>query len=185
MRFRFWIFITIGIFIIGIAAGIMVSIAMPAGIIDIFSEQLQAFDELGSSLGPFQISTLIFIFFKNALALLLSFAFSPLLCLLPLLAILLNSALISFISVLVVEEESLAYLLAGLLPHGIFEIPAFVIGEAAALSFGVATILALFSRNSGMSLQNVFKRNLKYLLLAMVLLVPAAIMETYVTPLLL
>jgi len=185
MRFRFWIFITIGLFIIGIAAGIMVSIAMPAGIIDIFSEQLQAFDELGSSLGPFQISTLIFIFFKNALALLLSFAFSPLLCLLPLLAILLNSALISFISVLVVEEESLAYLLAGLLPHGIFEIPAFIIGEAAALSFGVATILALFSRNSGMSLQNVFKRNLKYLLLAMVLLVPAAIMETYVTPLLL
>jgi len=185
MRFRFWIFITIGLFIIGIAAGIMVSIAMPAGIIDIFSEQLQAFDELGSSLGPFQISTLIFIFFKNALALLLSFAFSPFLCLLPLLAILINSSLISFISVLVVEEESLAYLLAGLLPHGIFEIPAFIIGEAAALSFGVATILALFSRNSGMSLQNVFKRNLKYLLLAMVLLVPAAIMETYVTPLLL
>jgi stage II sporulation protein M len=83
---------------------------------------------------------------------------------------------------MVVREKSLSFLLAGLLPHGIFEIPALIIGEAAALSFGVAMIVALFTRDRGNRLLPRFKANLKYLLIALALLVPAAIIETFVTP---
>ena len=94
-----------------------------------------------------------------------------------------NGLLISFISVIVVQKKSLGFLLAGMLPHGIFEIPALIIGEAAALSFGAMVITALISRKRRTLLLPNLKQNLKYLLIAFVLLVPAAIIETYVTPL--
>jgi len=84
---------------------------------------------------------------------------------------------------LVVQEESLGFLLAGILPHGIIEIPALIIGEAAALGFGVSLIIALFTGNRSKMLLPAFKTNLKYLIVALALLVPAAIIETFITPL--
>ena len=97
-------------------------------------------------------------------------------------ALTVNGWLISFISVAVVQEESLGVLLAGLLPHGIFELPALIMGEAAALSFGALTIVALVSKKKDLLLPGL-KQNLRYLLIACALLLPAAIIETYVTPL--
>jgi stage II sporulation protein M len=72
-----------------------------------------------------------------------------------------------------------------LLPHGIFELPALIIGEAAAFSFGTAAILALFKKERRNLLLPNLKQNLIYLLIAFALLLPAAIIETFVTPLLL
>lgn len=185
MSYRYWVLIASGLFIIGIGAGMVISATMPDGIGELFSEELSSLEEIGTILRPFQPATAVFIFLKNVLALAFSFIFSPVLCLLPILALLLNGSLISFVAVIVAQEESIGFLLAGLLPHGIFEIPAFIIGEAAALSFGVATIIALFSRGRRNLLVPVFKENLRYLMLAIILLVPAAIIETFVTPLLL
>ncbi len=183
MRYKLWILIAVGLFVVGIVAGLIISATMPAGIVDLFSEELSALEELGTIFVPFQATTAVFIFFKNVSALLFSFIFSPILCLLPILALVLNGSLLSFISVIVVQEESLGFILAGLLPHGIFEIPALIIGEAAALSFGAMVIIALISRKRRSQLLPNLKQNLKYLLLAFALLVPAAIIETFVTPL--
>lgn len=184
MRFRFWVIIAAGLFVIGIVAGIIVTAARPDAISVLFSEQESVLEDIVGFLDPYQVTTLFFIFFKNAAAVVVSFLFSPFLCLLPLVALLFNSVFISYISIAVVQEESLGFLLAGLLPHGIFEIPALIIGEAAALSFGVAMIVALFTRDRGNRLLPKFKISLKYLLLSLALLVPAAIIETFVTPLL-
>ena len=84
---------------------------------------------------------------------------------------------------MVVEEESLGVLLSGLLPHGVFELPAIIIGIAASLSFGAAAMEAVVNREKRAQLLPSLKQNSKYLLLALALLVPAAIMETFVTPL--
>jgi stage II sporulation protein M len=183
MRFRFWVIIAAGLFIIGILAGIAIRNTMPADIADIFSGQETTLSDIATSLGASHVAILIFIYFKNALALVFSFLFSPFLCLVPVLALLFNSAFISYISIEVIQKKSLGFLLAGVLPHGIFEIPALLIGEAASLSFGVATIIALFSRGRRDYLRNSFKENFKYLLISLALLGPAAIMETFVTPL--
>ncbi len=183
MRYKLWVLIAVGLFVVGIVAGLVISATMPAGIVGLFSEELSTLEELGTIFVPFQATTAIFIFFKNVSALLFSFIFSPILCLLPILALVLNGSLLSFISVIVVQEESLGFILAGLLPHGIFEIPALIIGEAAALSFGAMVIIALISRKRRNRLLPNLKQNLKYLLLAFALLVPAAIIETFVTPL--
>jgi stage II sporulation protein M len=182
MRFRFWVLIAGGLFVIGIGAGIAAATVMPDGIAGFFSEQASALGDIGDFLGPFSLTMLAFIYIKNTLVLVVSFPFGPFLCIVPVIALLFNSAFLSYIAAMVVREKSLSFLLAGLLPHGIFEIPALIIGEAAALNFGVAMIVALFTRDRGNRLLPRFKANLKYLLIALALLVPAAIIETFVTP---
>ena len=179
MTYKKWIFIAIGLFVLGMASGL----AVPVSISDVLAEDLEALKQLAAMLAPFKISTAAFIFLKNVSALIFSFIFSPVLCLLPVLALTVNGWLLSFISAAVVQEESLGLLLAVLLPHGIFELPALIIGEAAALSFGAMAIVALISKKRRSQLSPNLKQNLKYLLLAFALLLPAAIIETYVTPL--
>ena len=151
---------------------------------DFLIEDISLLKELAAALAPFKISTAVFILGKNLFALLVSFIFSPFLCVMPIIALLLNGWLLSFISALVVQERSLGFVLAALLPHGIFEIPALIIGEAAALSFGVAAMMALVSPEKRELLLPNLKQNLRYLIVAGVLLVPAAIIETFITPLL-
>ena len=179
MKYKKWIYVATGLFGIGMALGL----ALPVSIGDLLAEDIAALQELGAMLEPFKITTAMFIFLKNTSALLLSFIFSPVLCLLPILALTVNGWLLSFVSVAVVKEESITLLLAGLLPHGILEIPALIIGEAAALSFGTIAIIALISKNKRSLLLPGLKENAKYLLLACVMLLPAAIIETYITPL--
>jgi stage II sporulation protein M len=183
MRFRFWVIIAAGLFIIGILAGMAVRNTMPADVTGFFSEQETSLSNIATSLRTSPLAILIFIYFKNALAVIISFLLSPFLCLVPVLALFFNSAFISYVSIEVIQEKSLGYLLAGMLPHGIFEIPAILIGEAASLSFGVATIIAVFSRARSEKFRTGLKENFKYLLISLALLAPAAIMETFVTPL--
>jgi stage II sporulation protein M len=179
MSYKKWIFIAVGLFAIGMAIGL----AMPTNIAGLLTEDLAAIEALASILGPFQVTTVLIIFLKNVSALLVSFLFSPLLCLVPILALTVNGWLLSFVSVIIVQEESLGLLLAGLLPHGIIELPALIIGEAAALSFGTMTIVALIAKNKRNQLLPNLKQNLRYLVIAFALLLPAAIIETYITPL--
>jgi stage II sporulation protein M len=58
------------------------------------------------------------------------------------------------------------------------------LGEAAALSFGAAVMLTLLKKERVDLLLPSLKRNLIYLAIACALLLPAAIIETYITPLL-
>ena len=219
VKFRIWVFIAIGLFGIGIVLGL----AATGVIAELLSEEIAALEGLASILGPFKISTAVFILIKNISSLLLSFIFSPVFCLLPILALIMNGGLLSFVSAAVLQEISLGFLLAALLPHGIFELPAIIIGEAAALSFGAMAVVLLFRH--GWSLVSSFvikgkarillipalltivgifpsiiilallnpqtrpivienlKRNAWYLVVACLLLVPAAIIETFITPL--
>jgi len=181
MNYKKWIFIAIFLFGIGLAFGL----ATPISIINLLSEDISALQELSDILVPFKFLTVILILANNVSVLLLSFALSPIFCLMPILALTVNGWLLAFISAVVIQEESLGFVLAGLLPHGIFELPAFILGEAAALNFGAMVIIALFKKEKRNLLLPGLKQNLKYLMVALTLLVPAAIIEIYVTPLLL
>ena len=165
------------------AIGLIFGLYPPAFLADLISESLVALEELGTTLEPSTLTMLVAIIFKNSLAILVSFAFSPLLCIIPIMTLVLNGSIISFVSAGVVGEKSLGFLLAGVLPHGIIELPALIIGLAASLSFGTMVVWSLFSKEKRSILVPTFKRDLKYLLIALALLVPAAIIETFVTPL--
>ncbi len=181
MNYKKWVFIAIFLFGIGLVFGL----ATPTSVSNPLSEDVAALQELGNTLVPFKFLTVILILAKNVSALLLSFALSPIFCLMPIFALTFNGWFLAFISAIVIQEESLGFVLAGLLPHGVFELPAFILGEAAALSFGAMAIGALFKKERRTLLMPSLKQNLRYLMAALALLVPAAIIETYITPLLL
>jgi len=182
MKYRVWILIAISLFSVGLVFGIVPL----TGTTDLSSEGIAALKQLSDILVSLPTPLIaLFIFVKNASALLLSFILSPILCLVPILALTVNGLLLGSVSALVVQEKSVGFVLTALLPHGIFELPALIIGEAAALSFGAMVILAVFRKGARERLLPNLKQNLKYLVIAFGLLVPAAIIETYVTPLLL
>lgn len=180
MSYRKWLIVAIVLFL----AGLVLGLVTPARVANFVYQEIAEIQKLGQSLTPFSITTFIFIFARNTLALLGSFVLSPILIIAPVLSLVINGLVISFLSALVVQEKSILFVLAGILPHGILEIPAFIIGQAAALSFGSAAILALFRKEKKKQFWSSLNQNARYLLIAIVLLLPAAAIETYVTPLL-
>ena len=184
MSYKWWLFIAAFLFGIGFGGGLILGLAAPADITGLLAEDIAALEELAKLLETLpQPAIFVLIFVKNISAVLISFALSPFLCLVPVVALIFNGGLLGLVSVIVVQEKSLGYLLAGLLPHGIFEVPALIMGEAVALSFGTAVILALFKKEKRSLLLPNLAQNLGYLLIALALLLPAAIIETFVTPL--
>lgn len=178
MSYKRWLLVATVIFGISILTGL---VASP----DILSEDIADFEEIVELLAEMpQSAVFIFILFKNGFALLLSFALSPILCLAPLAALTVNGWLLAVVGTTVVQQESFGVLLAGLLPHGIFEIPAFIMAEAAALSFGATVLRALFRKEKRGLVIPSFKQNARYIAIALVLLLPAAAIETFITPLL-
>jgi len=97
LSYRSWLIIAIALF----GAGILLGVLMPVTSAEMLSDDMTALRELAAMLGPFQFSTAVFIFFKNVMALAVSFVFSPILLLMPVLALTMNGWIISFISVMV------------------------------------------------------------------------------------
>jgi len=180
MSYKRWLLIAIFLF----GSGLLLGLAAPTSIVALTAGDIAALEELAKFLSSLpQPAVLMVILTKNVSALLISLVFSPIFCLAPVLALTVNGWLLGLVSITVIEENSLGLLLAGVLPHGIFELPALIMGEAAALSFGTAVILAVFKKERRNLLLPSLKQNLRYLVIALALLVPAAIIETYVTPL--
>ena len=180
MNHKRWVILSALLFGIGLVLGL----ATPASITSLLSEEIVTLKELAEALEPLpQSSVFMVILVKNVSVLLISLALSPILCLVPTMALTFNGWLLGFVATTVTQEESLGYLLVGLLPHGIFEIPALIMGEAVAFSFGTTVILALFRKERRNLLLPNLRRNLRYLVVALTLLLPAAIIETYLTPL--
>ncbi len=124
----------------------------------------------------------VFLLLNNTLAVSLSFIFSPLFLILPVISLLMNGAVISLVSRVVLEESSIGFLAAGILPHGIIEIPAYLLAHAAALSFGFTLLRALFKSDRRGSIGADLKASARWLGLALLLLIPAALIESFITP---
>ena len=180
MSYKRWLFLAIFLF----GSGLVLGLATPTDVTGLLSEDVGVLEEFADLLASLpQLSVFVLILVKNVSAILISFALSPIFCLMPIIALTFNGWLIGLVSTAVIQEKSLGYLLVGVLPHGIFELPALIMGEAVALSFGTAVILALFKKERRKLLLPNFKQNLRYLGVAFILLLLAAIIETYVTPL--
>jgi stage II sporulation protein M len=182
MTFRMWLVVVMSLFAAGIAWGL----STPSGSPGAFSAEANALQGLVDIIGSLPAwAMFVIILLKNISAIAFSFVLSPLFLIVPLASLLMNGWLIGVVAHAVVAERSLGYLLRGLLPHGIFELPALFIAEAAALSFGVAAMRAVFdpSRREGIAVA--LRANLKYLGIAAALFLPAALIEAFVTPLLL
>lgn len=101
--------------------------------------------------------------------------------------ILLNSGLIGVVSVIVGFERGVAYPILGLIPHGIVEIPAFLLQIVCIIIWQVTIIEVLISKirheetNKEKTMQGL-KDVLILAVISIVLFMIAAAIETYITP---
>ncbi len=179
MSYKKWIIVAALLFTGGMLLGLMA----PAGAV---TDDTAGLGEIADFLGSLSPSSLfLVILINNVFSLVISFATSPVFLIMPILALTVNGWLLAAVGAEIVRVESLSFLLAGILPHGILEIPALIIAQAAAMSFGATVVTAVFKKERRNRILPSFKQNLRWLGLALFLLLPAAIIETFVTPLLL
>lgn len=190
-RYRNYLLAATTLFIVGIGLGILTVINYPDVIEQAFrliGEELERLgrDILDSPLGQ----GILILFWHNLRAVLLVTLVGLALGIYPAFSMLLNGLIIGVVGVLSVQNSSLAVFLAGILPHGIFEIPALLLGAAIGLRLGLGPLLArktsTFASPSITTWQGYGQelRSAAILLsLAVLLLALAAAIEVGITPL--
>jgi stage II sporulation protein M len=176
MDLKRWLFISAALF----CGGLIVGLVLPDSAANAIEESFRNIAGNAASAEGFSLFLLIFL--NNALAVSASFIFSPILLILPVVSIVMNGALVTVVGRLALQDHSPLYLAVGILPHGIIEIPAYLIGQAAAICFGFTIMRSVFNAQQRSAAGPVIRRCLSWLALAIVLLVPAALIEAFVTP---
>ena len=103
------------------------------------------------------------------------------------LELLFNGVVIGVVATIVGMKRGVFYPILGLVPHGIFEIPAFVFEFASLICWQVSTIEVIMAKITGEKVNYAkFKRGVKDALIlavaSVILFVIAAFVETYITP---
>jgi stage II sporulation protein M len=130
-------------------------------------------------MNSFQI--MLFIFTRNASVMLASIIIGSIFGLVPLIILLENGIVIGFFTHLQASENGFLYIAAGLIPHGIIEIPMFLTSAAIGFKLGHQSIRYFAGKEVHLKAELV--RSLKFYfhwILPLVFL--AAVIETFVTP---
>jgi len=106
------------------------------------------------------------------------------------LELLLNGGVIGVVAVIAGTTHGVFYPIVGLTPHGILEIPAFILQFASIIRWHVTTIEAIMAKITGEKMESAkFKRDIKDTVIlavaSVILFMIAAAVETYITPYLL
>ncbi|RLF94258.1 hypothetical protein DRN45_03725 [Thermococci archaeon] len=185
-------FILVGVilFVIGGIAGYTVYLNNP----DLANlEGSSIFSGLEQKISFFQnlniIGKIIFIFLNNLLVALISVFLGAILGLFPIFIALMNGFVVGIVAGKVLESNGIGYLLVGLVPHGVFEIPAILIAIGLGLKFGYLIISTIISILLGKSTKDnefkLFIRELKPAFkIILILLCIGAFVEILITPLL-
>lgn len=124
------------------------------------------------------------IFLNNAFLSLLFLVLGLALGVLPVLFIAFNGYIVGVIVYLIAQERGLLFILLGLLPHGILELPMVFLAAGIGLRLGHQVFSALIGRPT--QIKREFKEGLMfYFRWILPLLLVAAIIETFITPILL
>ncbi|MCL2863894.1 MAG: stage II sporulation protein M [Methanimicrococcus sp.] len=154
----------------------------------------EIFETVFSSLGipdGSSFDLFLFIFFNNAGVLFMLILFGFVFAILPVLVVLVNGSIIGLVSEASLRQFGLPFLLAGLLPHGIIELPVILIGAGIGFKLGALFTRLLLNMIKGnpdvcSNLANQFKKEFLnaaglYFLFLLPLLLIAAFIEVYVT----
>jgi uncharacterized membrane protein SpoIIM required for sporulation len=103
------------------------------------------------------------------------------------LELLLNGVIIGSVAAVAGMTNGVAYPILGLVPHGVLEIPAFILEFASIIRWQVATIEAIMAKVTGQKVNAVkLKQGIKDTVIlavaSVILFAVAAVIETYVTP---
>jgi|Deesub1362A_J573_1020465.scaffolds.fasta_scaffold00003_350 stage II sporulation protein M len=173
----FFTLISITIFSIGILLGIQHS----QNIMEI-AKIVYNIDGIGGNDGSVEINKLsmfLLIFSRNTLVTALNVSLGPIFGLFPVFTLLFNGYLIGGILAEVSASYGLTYTLMGIVPHGIFEIPAFIYSTVLGLKLARLAIKTSFK---GEQLSETYINYLWRIVRVIIpLLFIAALIEAYVT----
>ncbi|HZK25810.1 MAG TPA: stage II sporulation protein M [Oscillospiraceae bacterium] len=184
---RSWIILAILFFVMGLVSAYSALGQEPA-FLQLLEESLGALSELGEEIFSGSPLTGVFVLFGNNLIATMQIIFLGIFLGLPSLsAAIANGAVLGFLSFQLVQEgiAPLPFLLSGVLPHGIFELPAFFLCVALGLKLGYHVIFPLPELTRRQTFQKIFKEIGIALPYILGLLAIAAVIEVFITPLLL
>lgn len=176
-----YIQIITGVFIVSLLLGVMVSIQNP----DISLKFLTTFkDSFGWMMNLSPLERMFEIFKNNARNSLIALVMGVLFGIVPLLVVSVNGLIIGMVSEIFAAQKGIAFLLAAILPHGIIELPLILISASIGLRLG--HVMYLYVKGERTNLKQEFKDGvLFYFTRIAPLLLVAAMIETFVTPLIL
>ena len=179
MVLKRWLSIAAALF----CGGLILGLLLPGSAAN---EIEQTFKNIAGNAASVQgFSLFLLIFTNNALTVSAGFFFSPIFLILPVVSLAMNGVLVTVVARLTLQDHSLAFLAAGILPHGIIEIPAYLLGQAAAMCFGFTIVRSAINPMRRAAAGPVLRQCLGWLGIAVALLIPAALIEAFITPALL
>jgi stage II sporulation protein M len=145
---------------------------------------LQSLDALRwiKDLSPLMIMAVIFI--KNLFSCVLSVLLGLGIGLVPMVVATSNGILLGVVAYNVIQKEGPLYLLAGIVPHGIIELPVVLVCVAMGMRLGHMFILAVLKERADLSGEAKMAIGILFKRAAPLLLIAAAI-ESFITPLVL
>jgi stage II sporulation protein M len=179
---RPWGRIIVWLFAIGAVIGAVTAVAYPdlmARIVEGFAERFGESPELDENLA-------LQIFIQNITVSIVAWLGGIALGLIPVAVVLVNGFILGYVIGFVGSNSvdafgSLIFLAAGLVPHAIFELPAFLIACVLGLKIGWAWLAPTAKGNRMQVLENAFLPSFKYMGLVTLALAIAAIIEVFIS----
>jgi len=173
----FYILIAIFIFFMGATSGYYFAEAYPSQSQELLSLLRRTYEPV---LEMNRIAQILFIFLKNSFASFLVIILGVIFGILPVISLISNGEILGVLANSVLRESSIFYFFLGILPHGIIEIPCFLISSAIGLRIGKVLIKKILRR--GGSLKEEFNSGLSFFLRVLLpLLFLAALIEVLIS----
>lgn len=172
---RYSFLLSLLLFLISVYAGYSLSEWFPVSMLEMLREIFVGIEEWH----PFWL--MIFIFLNNSVKSFLVILLGFTLGIVPLLFVAINGFILGLISFEVVKLSGLPFALAATLPHGVIEIPLVLLSSAIGIRIGYETVNKI--RGKG-NIKRELGRGIRFFALRILpLLLLAAIIEAFVTPL--
>lgn len=174
-----YILILTCIFLFSLITGLIVSLK-DLGLSENYLATLK--DSFGwiKTLSP--LSIMLVIFLNNAVKSLFSIVLGAGFGLIPILFIAGNGLILGLVASQVSKEQGIVFVLAALLPHGIIEVPMVLVSAGLGLRLGYFMYLSLQGRKMDLRYELIESLRI-YVRIIMPLLFIAAVIETFITPL--
>jgi stage II sporulation protein M len=174
---RLYILAAMAIFVAFYALGYLVAVSVPEvsdTFMSSFKEEVSPLKELSP------VGLMLGIFANNAVKCLLVIILGVAFGIVPAFFMLANGLVLGIVIGVTMARTSLLYVLVGVVPHGLIELPMVFISAAIGLKLGVAALRALFGKKDGL-LDKIVEGLLIYAVWIFPLLFLAAFVETFVT----
>lgn len=164
------------------------TVITPEQIEEILAQLGEAFELKGLTFDSNARDTMIALFVNNTRVTLFAFLIGMIPLFIPYVIVVMNAALIGLVAMFVgfYGESVLRVIVFGILPHGVTEISAILLGAAMGLSLNRHIWKKLRGKETDVTFKALFVAGVKtFLFIAVPLLAVSAVIEAYVTPLLL